>query len=390
MKNVMLIFGTRPEAIKMAPVYHALLEAKGLQPIVCVTAQHRGLLDQVLKLFDIKPDYDLDIMKANQTLPDITSNVLRGTNEILVDAKPDLVLVHGDTSTTLAGCLAAFYARIPVGHVEAGLRTGDMGAPFPEEMNRKVVGAISTLHFAPTTASVFNLAHEGIQGNHVILTGNTSIDALMAAAAMEHCVNDTIRNLANMRTMILMTAHRRENFGTPFEMIFEAVSDFARSNPKTRIVYPLHPNPNVKGPAEYFLGSIPNVSLIPPVDYLEMVYLMKHCQFILTDSGGIQEEAPALGKPVLVFRNTTERPEAIAAGCAMLVGSDKQKIITMMTDLLDTKGFRYRTMSESKNPFGDGTAAKKIVAAIQDFFGLPRILKNQKSQEWADSITHAY
>ena len=372
MKKVMLIFGTRPEAIKMAPVYLALKKAKNLTPMVCVTAQHRGLLDQVLELFEIEPDFDLNIMQPNQNLFEITSHALLGIKDVLNIAKPDMVLVHGDTTTTLAGCLAAFYAHIPEGHVEAGLRTGDLNAPFPEEMNRRVVDAISTLHFAPTPIAAENLAMEHVPLASTFMTGNTAIDALKIAAAKDLVVSDIITQLVSQSPMILMTAHRRENFGRPFEEIFATIAMFANANPHVRIVYPVHPNPNVKVPATRHLGGIKNISMIDPVDYTEMVYLMKHCQFIVTDSGGLQEEAPTLGKPVLVLRETTERPEAVAAGCAALVGHSQHKIYRLMTELLDTNSERYRSMSQATNPFGDGTASDKIVASIKLYFAAER------------------
>lgn len=345
-KTVMLIFGTRPEAIKMAPVYHAINAAPGLKAVVCVTAQHRGLLDQVLEIFDIKPDFDLNLMTPGQTLYDITSGVLLGMKNVFEQLRPDLVLVHGDTTTTMSGAIAAFYKQIPVGHVEAGLRTFDMYSPFPEEMNRNIVGKIASLHFTPTRAATANLLSEGVNPKNIHQTGNTAIDALMTVADRVHEV-PTLRDLFGTRPMILMTAHRRENFGIPLLNIFSAVLEFAAAHPDFEIIYPVHPNPNVKGPALEILSAAKNIHLIDPVGYEEMAFLMRECQFILTDSGGIQEEAPTLGKPILVLRDSTERPEAIDAGCAALVGSDPVKIKRMMNVLADTSSATYLSMSRA-------------------------------------------
>lgn len=365
--RVLAVFGTRPEAIKMAPVVRKLAEASDIDIAVCVTAQHRQMLDQVLQLFDIKPDFDLDLMKTGQDLYDITTLVLERLKPVLKEFKPDLLLVHGDTTTTLAASLAAYYQQIPVGHVEAGLRTGNIYSPWPEEINRKVAGAISTLHFAPTPRSRDNLIAENIQPNRVVVTGNTVIDALLdVVSVVRHQAQDEFRNrfpLEPGKRLILVTGHRRESFGGGFDRICRALARIAK-RPDVQIIYPVHLNPNVKGPVEERLGALPNVHLIPPQDYLPFVYLMDKADIILTDSGGVQEEAPSLGKPVLVMRDTTERPEAVDAGTVLLVGTDEDLIVSETNRLL-TDDAAYQAMSRAHNPYGDGKAAGRILDAIR-------------------------
>lgn len=368
-KKVMVVFGTRPEAIKMAPLVHALQAHPRLEPKVVVTAQHRQMLDQVLEIFEITPDADLDIMQPGQTLPDVTARIVQGMAPIFDQLKPDIVLVHGDTSTTLSTALAAFYARIPIGHVEAGLRTGNMQAPWPEEMNRRLTAPLCTLHFAPTEGSRKNLLREGIAEHSIHVTGNTVIDALLQ-------VDDRLKSDARLRTdmqnrfpfldpnkrLLLVTGHRRENFGGGFERICKALATIAE-RADLQVVYPVHLNPNVQEPVHRHLSGHNNVHLIEPQDYLPFVYLMQQAYIILTDSGGVQEEAPSLGKPVLVMRDTTERPEAIHAGTVRLVGTDDTTIVNELTKLLDDH-HEYRRMSEAHNPYGDGKASMRIVNAI--------------------------
>lgn len=373
--KVMLVFGTRPEAIKMAPLVKGLQACPDLQTVVCVTAQHREMLDQVLRLFDIVPEHDLNIMKPGQDLFDITGNILHGLKGVFAQERPDLVLVHGDTTTTLATSLAAYYARISVGHVEAGLRTGNKHAPFPEEMNRKLTGALADIHFAPTPASQANLLREGVAADTVHVTGNTVIDALLA-------VVDKLRNdralqaefaqrfsfLDPKRRLVLVTGHRRENFGEGFQNICNALADIASEHADVQVLYPVHLNPNVRQPVNDILASrgLANVHLIDPVDYLPFVYLMDRAHIIVTDSGGIQEEAPSLGKPVLVMRDTTERPEAVEAGTVQLVGTSREKIVAEARRLL-TDEQAYATMSRAHNPYGDGQAVQRIVAQVRAF-----------------------
>lgn len=367
--RVLSVFGTRPEAIKMAPVVKALAGADHIEARVCVTAQHREMLDQVLDLFQIVPDYDLNLMKPGQDLTDITANVLHGLKPVLAEFKPNLVLVHGDTTTTLAASLAAYYQRVPVGHVEAGLRTGNILSPWPEEVNRKVAGTITRLHFAPTERSRLNLLAENVPAEHIHVTGNTVIDALQEVVA--RIENDPILAaglaerlpLDQSRRMILVTGHRRESFGGGFERICSALRRIAE-RPDVEIVYPVHLNPNVKGPVESLLSGLSNVQLIEPQDYLPFVYLMHRSSLILTDSGGVQEEAPSLGKPVLVMRDTTERPEAVDAGTVRLVGTDENLIVSSVNNLLDDQ-VSYDAMSFAHNPYGDGLAAKRIIESIQ-------------------------
>ncbi|MDC7716132.1 UDP-N-acetylglucosamine 2-epimerase (non-hydrolyzing) [Vogesella sp. DC21W] len=369
--KVLTVFGTRPEAIKMAPLVHALAEADGIDSKVCVTAQHREMLDQVLALFEIKPDYDLNIMKPGQSLSQITSTILQGMEPVLADFKPDIVLVHGDTSTTLAASLAAFYARIKVGHVEAGLRTGNLYSPWPEEANRKLTGALAEWHFAPTDTSSQNLAKENIPASQVAITGNTVIDALLwVKAKLDSNVkfaeqfSQQFAFLDSSKRMVLVTGHRRESFGSGFENICSALAQLAADYPDVQIVYPVHLNPNVREPVNRILSGVDNVYLIEPQDYLPFVYLMDKAHIILTDSGGIQEEAPSLGKPVLVMRDTTERPEAVAAGTVKLVGTDQSNIISTVKQLLDNQQ-AYLSMSKAHNPYGDGKACQRIVEIIK-------------------------
>jgi UDP-N-acetylglucosamine 2-epimerase (non-hydrolysing) len=374
MIKVLSVFGTRPEAIKMAPLVHELANNSQIDAKVCVTAQHREMLDQVLNLFEIKPDYDLDIMKPGQSLEQVTTNILLGLKPVLEEFKPNIVLVHGDTATTFAASLASYYQQIPVGHVEAGLRTGNIYSPWPEEGNRKLTGAIAQLHFAPTTVSQDNLLRENINSGSVSVTGNTVIDALFIIK--EKLANDL--NLNNSlkarfpeiqpnKKLVLVTGHRRESFGGGFERICEALATIAKNNDDVQILYPVHLNPNVREPVNRILHNVDNVHLIEPQDYLPFVYLMNQSHIILTDSGGIQEEAPSLGKPVLVMRDTTERPEAVEAGTVKLVGTDKGRITNAVQSLLDDKAL-YNEMSRAHNPYGDGKASQRIVENIKSHF----------------------
>lgn len=363
--KVLTVFGTRPEAIKMAPVVHALARAEGIEAKVCVTAQHRQMLDQVLDLFSIKPDFDLDLMKPGQDLTDITSNVLLGMRKVFMDWKPDWVLVHGDTTTTLATSLAAYYEKIAVGHVEAGLRTGNIYSPWPEEMNRRIAGAIAAVHFAPTETAKANLLREGVAENTILVTGNTVIDALLEVVQRVRTDETLLADMAQRfgfldksKKLILVTGHRRENFGDGFLNICAGLADISQRN-DVQIVYPVHLNPNVQEPVNRLLANNPNIHLIQPQDYLPFVYLMDQAYLLLTDSGGIQEEAPSLGKPVLVMRDTTERPEAVSAGTVKLVGTDRQKITEEAHRLLDDE-LAYQTMSRAHNPYGDGKASNRI------------------------------
>lgn len=369
--RVLTVFGTRPEAIKMAPVVKSLMSSEQIQARVCVTAQHREMLDQVLELFNIIPDYDLNLMKPGQDLTDITASVLHGLKPVLAEFRPDLVLVHGDTTTTLAASLAAYYQRIPVGHVEAGLRTGNILSPWPEEINRKVAGAIAQLHFAPTEQSKKNLTAENVRESDVFVTGNTVIDALLDVVRKldeDNAISkklDLALGINTSRRMVLVTGHRRESFGNGFQRICDALACLAE-RADIQIVYPVHLNPNVKGPVEERLGSLNNVQLIAPQDYLPFVHLMRRAHIILTDSGGVQEEAPSLGKPVLVMRDTTERPEAVDAGTVKLVGTDSGLIIGEVSKLLDDP-VAYEAMSRAHNPYGDGKAAHRIQNVIIQF-----------------------
>ena len=376
--KILTIFGTRPEAIKMAPLVQQLYAHPNIDAKVCVTAQHREMLDQVLELFEIKPDYDLNIMRPGQTLTDITSNILKGMESVLQEYKPDAVLVHGDTTTTLATTLASFYQQIPVGHVEAGLRTGNLYSPWPEEGNRKLAGALAHWHFAPTARSKANLLVEGIKEERILVTGNTVIDALLEVKEkleQDENLQSRFANqfafLGNKKVnddkMILVTGHRRESFGGGFERICRALAQIAKQFPNAQIVYPVHLNPNVREPVNRILSGITNIYLIEPQDYLPFVWLMNRSDVILTDSGGIQEEAPSLGKPVLVMRDTTERPEAVAAGRVKLVGTDTGIIVDAIATILNDSN-AYETISKAHNPYGDGTASQRIVSQLlQDF-----------------------
>ena len=368
--KVLSVFGTRPEAIKMAPIIKALDEDSYFDAKVCVTAQHRQMLDQVLGLFTIQPDYDLDLMKANQTLGDITGSVLNGMQDVFSQWKPDIVLVHGDTTTTLAASLSSYYARIAVGHVEAGLRTGNRYSPWPEEMNRRLTGALANIHFAPTRTAYQNLVQEGVDEDSIHITGNTVIDALLTVeesvrtdATLRNRLNACFSFLDSKKSLILVTGHRRENFGAGFENICQAISDIGRRD-DVQIVYPMHLNPNVREPISRILSDVPNVYLIEPQSYLPFVYLMHKCTLVLTDSGGIQEEAPSLGKPVLVMRDTTERPEALEAGTALLVGTDRKRIVNEVFRLLDNEKV-YHGMAIAHNPYGDGKASKRILQILK-------------------------
>nr|UKE85379.1 UDP-N-acetylglucosamine 2-epimerase (non-hydrolyzing) [Pectobacterium sp. PL152] len=369
--KVLTVFGTRPEAIKMAPLVHALAQDGAFESKICVTAQHREMLDQVLRLFDITPDYDLDIMRPGQGLSEISCRILSGLEPVMAEFKPDLVLVHGDTTTTLATSLAAFYQRIPVGHVEAGLRTGNLYSPWPEEANRKLTGHLAMYHFAPTENSRQNLLREHLSERHIFVTGNTVIDALfwvrdriLGDATLRHSLDEKYAFLDDNKKLILVTGHRRESFGGGFERICSALADIARRHPEVQIVYPVHLNPNVSEPVNRILSGIDNVMLIAPQDYLPFVYLMNRSYMILTDSGGIQEEAPSLGKPVLVMRDTTERPEAVEAGTVKLVGTDVASIVEAVSMLL-TDDEAYQAMSRAHNPYGDGQACQRIVEALK-------------------------
>ena len=359
--KVMTVFGTRPEAIKLAPLVHALEQNENTQSIVCVTAQHREMLDQVLDIFQIKPDYDLNIMQPRQTLALITEKSLHGLDEVLEQAQPDIVLVHGDTSTTFAGALAAFYHKIPVGHVEAGLRTYDKYSPFPEEMNRQFVGCVADLHFAPTEGARQNLLREGKRPETIVVTGNTAIDALKTTVREDY--SDEILEWAKGSRLIVLTAHRRENLGEPMHRMFRAIRRVVEEFPDVKVVYPVHLNPLVQKAAEEELGGCDRVKLIAPLEVIEFHNLLARSTLILTDSGGIQEEAPSLGKPVIVLRDTTERPEGIAAGTLKLAGTDEQTIYSLVRELL-TDREEYARMSHASNPYGDGLASARIAGAI--------------------------
>jgi UDP-N-acetylglucosamine 2-epimerase (non-hydrolysing) len=365
MLTILSIFGTRPEAIKMAPVIKELeRHSARARSIVCVTAQHRQMLDQVLTLFHIKPDYDLNLMQPNQSLAQITANIITGLDPIFKETRPDWILVQGDTTTVMAASLVAFYHRVKIGHVEAGLRTYDKYQPFPEEVNRRLTDAMSDLYFAPTQWSRRNLLNEGIPDRSIAVTGNTSIDALKKAVTLPYDWScGPLAAIPQNRRLILVTAHRRENFGESFQQICCAIRDLAQLYPDTHFVYPVHLNPNVQQPVWNLLSNIPNIHLIDPLDYLPMVQLMARCHLVLTDSGGIQEEAPSLGKPVVVMRETTERPEAVEAGVARLVGANREKIVETVCQLLEDEKV-YASMAHAVNPFGNGTAAQQIVNCL--------------------------
>lgn len=375
-KKIMLVFGTRPEAIKMAPLFYALKNrADEFQTVLCVTAQHRQMLDQVLKVFDLTPDIDLNIMKAGQDLFDVTAAVLTEMRWVLKEYKPDALLVHGDTTTTLASAMAGFYAGVPVGHVEAGLRTHDLYAPFPEEFNRQVAGKVARWHFAPTAHSRDNLLSERVAESQITVTGNTVIDALLwvldriesddgRKAALTGFLGERLPFDWTNDRFVLITGHRRENFGDGFLQICEALKTLAERYADVHFVYPVHLNPNVQQPVNAILNGRPNVHLIDPLDYEPFVFLLKHAHIVLTDSGGIQEEAPSLGKPVLVMRDVTERPEAVHAGTVRLVGADRARIVANVSELLDNPQ-SYLSMARSHNPYGDGKACERIIDVLR-------------------------
>jgi UDP-N-acetylglucosamine 2-epimerase (non-hydrolysing) len=371
--RVLSVFGTRPEAVKMAPVVRSLAQTAGIEPRVCVTAQHRQMLDQVLQLFEIKPDYDLDLMREDQGLAELSAAIFTRLDPVLADFRPDWVLVQGDTTTVAITALLSYYRRIRVGHVEAGLRTHNKWQPFPEEINRRVAGVTADLHFAPTEWTRQNLLSEGVDGKLIVVTGNPVIDALQYVAQQPEPapVRELLKKLGiraeasgSGRRLILVTAHRRESFGAQLESICEALRQLAGRD-DVEIVYPVHLNPNVQEPVRRLLGGVPHITLLPPMDYLPMVHLMKRAELILTDSGGIQEEAPAFGKPVLVLREVTERPEGVAAGTVKVVGADAKRIVPEANCLLDDPA-AYARMAQAANPYGDGHAAQRIVQALLD------------------------
>lgn len=369
--KILFVFGTRPEAIKMGPLVAAMAKDNEFETRVAVTAQHREMLDQVLELFDINPDYDLNIMQGGQDLYDVTAKILLGLRSVLKNFKPDLVLVHGDTTTCFAASLAAFYEQIKVGHVEAGLRTGNIYSPWPEEVNRRLVSVMTSIHFAPTIKAKDNLLAEGVSDSKVYVTGNTVIDALFEICEKiseipesKILIQSGLEFIDQSSKLILVTGHRRESFGSGFEQICFALKEIADRHKDIQIVYPVHLNPNVEKPVKRLLGSVKNVFLIPPQDYLPFVYLMRKSYLILTDSGGVQEEAPSLGKPVLVMRDTTERPEAVAAGTVKLVGTDKNTIVAHVTQLIKDD-LEYNSMKMAHNPYGDGMAVNRIVEIIR-------------------------
>ncbi|HIV82394.1 MAG TPA: UDP-N-acetylglucosamine 2-epimerase (non-hydrolyzing) [Candidatus Salinicoccus merdavium] len=367
MKKIMTIFGTRPEAIKMAPLVLALKNDPELEPIVVVTAQHREMLDQVLKIFDIEPDYDLNIMKQGQTLPEITGRVIEGLDSVIKEAKPDMILVHGDTTTTFAGSLAAFYNQIDIGHVEAGLRTHNKYSPFPEEMNRQMTGVLADLHFSPTENSKQNLLVENKNEESISVTGNTAIDALKTTVNDEY--HSEIIEKHKDNKVILLTAHRRENIGTPMHNIFSAVRDIVDEFEDVTVVYPIHKNPKVRSIADEYLGGHDRIEIIEPLDVVDFHNFAANSHIILTDSGGVQEEAPSLAKPVVVLRDTTERPEGVEAGTLKLAGIEKQSIYDLTKELL-TNDDVYKRMSQAANPYGDGEASQRICENIKYFYGV--------------------
>ena len=370
MKKIMFVFGTRPEAIKMAPLVKAMEKAEDLEPLVVVTAQHREMLDQVLALFDVTPSYDLNLMKQNQTLMDITVGVLRGIERIVIKEKPDLVLVHGDTTTTFAGALASFYQQVPVGHVEAGLRSGNMYSPFPEEANRKLTGQLASVHFAPTRQARENLLREGVDADAVYTTGNTVIDALHLTVQKDFSFDAELAEMLDVPgRKVLLTTHRRENLGQPMVQIFRAIRALHANFQDVHFYFPMHKNPRVRALAHEALDELERVHLFEPLDYAPFANLMERMDLILTDSGGMQEEAPALGKPVLVLRDTTERPEAVEAGTVRLVGCDTDLIVETVTELF-TNDAAYAEMKHAVNPYGDGKACSRIIDAIRYHFGL--------------------
>ncbi len=368
--KVMSVFGTRPEAIKMAPLVKELSKREGIESICCLTGQHREMLDSVMQAFSLQAQYDLNIMQRQQTLSSITTRTILGMDQVIDEAKPDLILVHGDTSTTFAGALSAFYHKVPVGHVEAGLRTWDKYSPFPEEMNRTLVGDIAELHFSPTQANADNLKAEGIRGK-MFITGNTAIDAMKTTVQKEFTFDDPLLNTLDFesRRIIAVTCHRRENYGQPMENIMLAIRAVVEENPDIEVVYPVHLSPVVRECANKHLSGHPRIHLIDPLDVMQMHNLMARCYLVLTDSGGLQEEAPALGKPVLVMRRETERPEAITAGTAKLVGVEYDAIVAAANELLRNPE-AYTRMAKAVNPYGDGNACERIAQAIEYHFGL--------------------
>ena len=371
--KVMTIFGTRPEAIKMCPLVLEMRKyPEYLEPVVAVTAQHREMLDQVLSLFGIVPDYDLNIMTAGQTLYDVTCRALMGLKDVLEKAAPDIVLVHGDTTTTFVGALAAFYRQIPIGHVEAGLRTGNKFSPFPEEMNRKLTAALTDFHFSPTSTAKANLLKENVPEENIYVTGNTVIDALQTTVRKDFDFHNPKLEeaLRSGHKLILMTTHSRENLGAPMRHVYQALKEVLKDNPDAEAIFPMHKNPKVREVAEAVLGKMDRVHLLEPMDYEPFANLMARVDIVLTDSGGIQEEAPALGKPVLVLRNTTERPEAVTAGTVKLIGTGKEDVYAATSRLLNDAKY-YRSMSEAVNPYGDGKASKRIVSFLLHSHGLP-------------------
>ena len=374
-RKVMLVFGTRPEAIKMAPLYHALRGSLDFQTTVCVTAQHRQMLDQVLKVFEVSPDIDLDLMKPGQDLFDVTASVLLGMRGVFRHYRPDVLLVHGDTTTTLATVMAAFYAGVPVGHVEAGLRTYDVNSPFPEEFNRQVASKVTRWHFAPTPFSKQNLLAEHVPDENITVTGNTVIDSLIwvldrieanleLRSAVISFLSERLPFNWRETRFVLITGHRRENFGDGFLQICEGIKEVAKRYPAIHFVYPVHLNPNVQQPVKGILDGLDNVHLLEPLDYEPFVFLLKHCYMVLTDSGGLQEEAPSLGKPVLVMRDVTERQEAVDAGTVRLVGASRERIVTNVCELLDNQE-SYQSMSKAHNPYGDGKACARICEVLR-------------------------
>ena len=369
-RRIMSVFGTRPEAIKMAPLVRELADREGLESLCCLTGQHRQMLDSVMEVFHLRADYDLNIMQKQQTLSSITTRTLLGMEAVLEEAKPDLILVHGDTSTTFAGALAAFYHKIPVGHVEAGLRTYDKYSPYPEEMNRTLVGDIAALHFSPTEANAENLRKESV-GGEIFITGNTVIDAMKTTVRKDFRFSTELLNDLDFdgRRVIALTCHRRENYGKPMEDIFRAVRHIVESHPDVEVVYPVHLSPAVRDCAQRELGGVARIHLIEPVDVEEMHNLIARCHLVMTDSGGLQEEAPAMGKPVLVLRRETERPEAVAAGTVKLAGVEYEQIVRLAGELLEQPS-AYERMARAVNPYGDGNACRRIADAIEWHFGL--------------------
>lgn len=372
-KKILVILGTRPEAIKLSPVISAFQKDSRFQIRVLSTAQHRQILDQVLEVFGIVPDYDLNIMTTNQSIADVTVACLNGVDRILAEEKPEFVIVQGDTTTVFASALACFYQRIPVGHVEAGLRTSDIYSPYPEEVNRRLATILTSIHFAPTAWAADNLKKEGIHASSIHVTGNTVVDALLSVADNPFDLSARYPNIAaflkEARRLVLVTAHRRESFGQSFCQMCEAMREITRSYSDVRIIYPVHPNPNILRFAHEILGDDPSIFLVDPLDYVSFIHLMKRSYLVLTDSGGIQEEAPSFGKPVLIMREKTERQEGVEAGVARLVGTSRQGIVNAVSQLLDNSSV-YETMSNGENPFGDGKASSRIVSIISDYFGL--------------------